>query len=324
MTTPNGAGSAVVPADQYSGLESGLGDIAPEDLRMPRIGIDKDTGEFVDSMTNAQYPRIDAILLGCIKQRVLWQPNMPENPVGPMCKSPDFETGYPTMQGSPEELFPWAASGWSADQLPKDTEGRVMASCATCRLKEWGSHPDGKKTWCSEQWAVPIIFGAEGETPSITALMTFQRSSLAPIRTYFGGLFQQQRPAFSKVAVLRLQAKMRGRNKYYVPIIQGLSDTDQAEWPMYSTAYMTVRRYIAQPPRVADKPADAASVAAANTVSSNATWAPGTPAAATTIPGQVVTPTPTPPTPPAQPAMPVLPVVTPSVVARDSDDDLPF
>jgi hypothetical protein len=321
MTQP---GTEVMPANQY--LATGMEDIDPNDLRMPRLSIDKEDGTFVNSMTNDKFEYMTAIALGVIKQRVLWQAMMGEGDLGPMCKSPNAKEGYPTLEGRPEELFPWPAAGFSPEDFPLNAEGRKVLPCANCRLSQWKSHPDGKKAWCSEQWTIPILYGAEDDEPLITALLTAQRSSLAGAKGFFGGLFQRQQPAFSTYVKIGLQAATRGKNKYYVPTWAIKGSTDQEEWPLYSQSYLTIRYYVSKPPRGSDE-VNAAQVGDANVIQGSVqqqTWAPGQPLTTTVPVTQPVVAQSAPVTAPVAPAAQPAPVASPmNQTARDFDD-LPF
>jgi hypothetical protein len=323
----------VVPANQWSGMDSGLGDIEASDLRMPRLSIDKDTGTWQSSMGQEKFEYITAIPLGVVKQRVLWQPNMSDDNVGPMCKSPNAKEGYPTLKGKNEELFPWQASGFNPGDFPLNPDGRAVVPCTSCRLASWGSHPDGKKAWCSEQWTIPVIYGAEDDEPQISALLTAQRSSLAGAKSFFAGLYQRQKPGFAFKVKIGLIAQTRGKNKYYVPTWSIIGGTDEEEWPVYSNSYVAFREYVARPPRGDEAAVDATTVAASNVVQgqfTQQTWAPGTPAQPVQPAQPVPTAQPMPQPQPAaqQPVMQPTPAqavpLQPPINMTARDDDLPF
>jgi len=276
MTDPNyaQAGQEIQPASNFS---TGLEDFSAEDLRMPRLGINHETGCFEDSLSKTQWPTLRIIALGLIKQRILWPAIVSDDKnANPMCKSTDYQTGYPTLEGKREELFPWSATGWNPQSFQPDNEGRLRLPCESCRLKDWGAHPDGKKTWCSEQHVIPLLYGADGMDPSITALFTTQRSSINASKAFFGSIVRRQQPAFSVTATLSLQPQTRGKNKYYVPIFVEDGLTDQADWALYSENYLTIRAHIHQPPRRKnDDGVNFSQIAQQGTVAANNTWVPG-------------------------------------------------
>lgn len=272
MTQPSAPGQALaLPEDFATGLE----DFDASDLRMPRLGIDHDKGCFVDSLSGAEFQQLEIVPLGMIKQRVLWKPEIEEKDAIPLCKSPDSKTGYPTlMMRDPKDNFPWGAVGLQVTDVKPNDEGRITLPCDACRLKEWKSHPDGKKTWCTEQHAVPLIYGEPGTTPYMTALFTTQRSSIRASQTFFASIVRRQLPAFAVRAYLTLNAQQRGKNTYYVPVFKECALTDQSEWPAYSEAYRSVRSFISQSPALKDADGnviDPAAIGVENTINGYAT-----------------------------------------------------
>lgn len=272
MTQPSAPGQALaLPEDFATGLE----DFDASDLRMPRLGIDHDKGCFVDSLSGAEFQQLEIVPLGMIKQRVLWKPEIEEKDAIPLCKSPDSKTGYPTlMMRDPKDNFPWGAVGLQVTDVKPNDEGRITLPCDACRLKEWKSHPDGKKTWCTEQHAVPLIYGEPGTTPYMTALFTTQRSSIRASQTFFASIVRRQLPAFAVRAYLTLNAQQRGKNTYYVPVFKECALTDQNDWPAYSEAYRSVRSFISQSPALKDADGnviDPAAIGVENTINGYAT-----------------------------------------------------
>ena len=81
-----------------SGLPEGLEDTEASDLSMPIYRIDHEAGCFVNNLTNEEFPEFDAILLGRLKQRILWPMDPGGGAEGPMCRSYDFNTGIPRAE----------------------------------------------------------------------------------------------------------------------------------------------------------------------------------------------------------------------------------
>lgn len=350
MTQPD-PGQALATQNWNDGLMSGLEDFTAEDLKLARLVIDQKAGLFKDSLSGTTYERVHAITLGVVKQRVMWQPTVDEGDSNPLCKSTDNAIGYPTTWEKPQNNFPWVASGWQQGDFPQDELGRTVLPCGSCRFKEWKTHPDGKKPWCSMQHSVPLLYGEPGDTPYIQAVFTFQRSSLPASQAYFAGFMQKSLPAFSAVCEIRLNKLKRGLNDYYVPILQVLRQTDQAMWPEYSENLKIMRNFLTRPPVTRDENGQivAGNIAADNVIQaqpngfSNNTWVPTAETATVAAPVQVQTAPIAQPvqTPIAQPVMaqpvqqpvaqviaPQQPVasVIPTVVApvMAEDDGLPF
>lgn len=282
----------------YDDSVTGLEDFGVEDLKLPRLNIDHEKGGYCDSLApEIAYPKIDVIPLGLVKQRVLWPAIMDDSTKKkPMCRSVDNSVGFPnTTSTDPLEAFPWQATGWNPNDFPKDTAGRTQLPCSTCRLATWGSHPDGKKTWCSQQHAIVLLYAPEGSEPSMLALFTAQRSSINVSKSFFGSIHRQQLPAFAIRGQWGLTAQMRGKNKYYVPTMVASGRTDQGLWPMYQQNYLQVRGYVTRAPRSDDDDKQQANVSGQNVASQNVnagfgnnSWAPGQPTQQAATPVQPV------------------------------------
>ncbi len=283
---PNAAGYGQLATVQQGGelaplgMMSGLEDFTAEDLKLARLVIDQKAGCFKDSLSGAEYPSVDAITLGVIKQRVMWQPTVEDDSV-PLCKSTDYNTGYPTTWEKPANNFPWQASGWNPSDFAQDELGRTMLPCASCRFTQWKTHPDGKKPWCSTQHAVPLLYAGVGEDPYIQAIFTMQRSSLQASQTYFAGFMAKSLPAFSAKCRITLTKLKRGQNDYYVPALRIIEQVDQDRWPELSESYRTMREFLTRPPVTRDESggAVATNVAASNVIQAtpgfeNNTWVP--------------------------------------------------
>lgn len=342
MTEPT-PGQALATNNWNDGLMSGLEDFDASDLKLARLVIDQKAGVFKDSLSGTEYDSVDAIMLGVVKQRVMWSAAQEEES-NPLCKSTDYNIGYPTTWDKPAKNFPWMASGWKPEEFPQDEVGRIQLPCNTCRFKEWKTHPDGKKPWCSTQHAVPLLYAGVGDDPYIQAIFTLQRSSLPASQAYFAGFMQKKLPAFSSVCRITLNKLRRGQNDYYVPQMRLIASVNEQRWFELSESYRTLRDFLTRPPVtrdengnvvVADLVADNTIQAQPNGFNTN-TWVPSAePVAATVIQGQTV---PTMPIAqpvsepiaqpvvaqvftPQQPVASVVPVVTAPIV---DNDDLPF
>jgi hypothetical protein len=339
MTTQDVA----LPTDYETGLE----DFDPTEAGLPRIHINHGEGTFVDKQTNEEFPIMYGVFLGLIKQRVFW-PREVEDDMKPYCKSNDAEWGFPNMTGPRGSLFPWSESGMNPATQPKDEHGRVQIKCETCPFAEW-TNKDGKQVppRCSERYTMPVHFNTTGpEGPHTHAgIISFQRSSLTPLKRFIGAFSRSKEPLFSALFSMKLDLNKRGNVTYSVPKVARLGRTLDADWQDYATEYRSVRDMLRRPPR----PTEGDSVLPAAT---NNNWNPaaGSAAAAAGVVeatvvedpwavNQQVTPA-AEPTWPAQPAQPLVgaglvdaastPVAAPArtatvpVAAAADDDDLPF
>lgn len=336
MTVANPESTGAVEVYQEYDPNLGLEDVNASDLVMPRINIDHDTGTFVNSLTKEVFPALTCVILGLIKQRVMW-PEKLEDGDKPMCKSTDNVHGVPRVgDGVPKtKMFPWVLSNYSAEQnLPVEEEpsasypngwssnGYGVIACDPCVFAKWGKDEDNKSVppRCSEQHTYPILYmqndtdsdGNEtGEVKWIPAIFTIQRSAIKNSRTYINGFAQSRQPMFTVYTGLTLRMESRGKNEYAVPEFKRMGSSDRNSWGEYGNQLRGVREFIRSAPRRQDDE-DGAVTPVSN---ENTGPAPAVEEVPVTAPVQVPVAAPAaPPTPPvapvAAPAPPVPHVVT--------------
>ena len=287
--------ATTAPANYGAGVE-GLEDIDTSDLSMPQLKIVHDQALFEDSLSGEQFDTMDVILLGLVKQRVLWPSEMGEEAEAPLCRSYNFTEGVPgekfgeRMKRDPAS--PLEASGY--------TEADVLAghlSCLSCNLKEWGSHPSRDVPWCVEQFVLAVMIGSPDEPIGSPAMLTLQRSSIKPAKAYITSFVRTRTPLFVNRTTMSLNGQSRGTVKYSIPkFVKGVP-TDAEYHGDYAELYRQVKDFVTTP-RVAEEE---------TAVTVTATPAAAAPAAAPA------------PAPAAATAAPTAPVV-----ASTKDDDLPF
>src|SRR6478609_6477448 len=104
MTAVVPAGSAAMAAyDPEADRDLGLEDFDEEDLVMPRFSIDHENACFKDNASGEQTQTLECIVLGLVKQRVLW--DVEPGASTPLCKSYDNHQGYANPKS-----FPWRAT----------------------------------------------------------------------------------------------------------------------------------------------------------------------------------------------------------------------
>lgn len=287
-------------------FETGLEDFSMEDAVVPRLVIQHRDGEFKDSLSGATFSKIKVIILGLVKQRILWH-NIVDDGDMPMCKSANHKLGFPNIdEDTPrEKRFPWAASGFDPKDFPPDEDGQVALPCDGCQLKEWGTHPDGKKPYCSEQYTLPVLYDPYDNDSWVPALLTFQKTGIKPVRSYLTSFARSNNPAYTAITEIGLDLQKRGQNPYSVPNFRRVGDTDDALWREYATNYRTLKTFLQAPPT----PREESNASSNSTPSPNVATAPAnTPPAtekADTQAKEEAKPTPTP-------------------AASADDDDLPF
>lgn len=311
---PHAGGGAVAPYsdDEVVGLEDvGFGDVV-----IPRLQIVHDSAIFRDNLSKAEYPELDVILLGLVKQRIFWHEDVDEGDK-PMCKSPDHEHGFPNVSDETpkDKRFPWAKSNFDPSDFEPDPEFNNLLTlpCQSCIFKEWDKG-DWKVPPCTEQHTYPLLYNSSPDDPDgvwTPALLTVQKTGIKPSRQYISSFAQSKTPMFTVRTTIKLTQASRGSVKYSVPSFRKGEGTDRDAWGEYADQFRTIRSFIRQAPRRPDADEDAAYAEA----SSNENTGPASPApAAAASPAAPEKPaTAAPATPPA-----------PATAAPGGDDDLPF
>ena len=119
--------TVAVPGDysQYAGI--GTEDVSAADFGIARWKIDHNEGIFVNNQNHFAYEAIDVVLLGLVKQRVMFDKEVSEEGSDPQCKSNN------NVEGFPGEDFPWHL--YTFGQQP---EGSTLP-CASCNFSQWGA-----------------------------------------------------------------------------------------------------------------------------------------------------------------------------------------
>ena len=271
---PTTGGVPAIPEEDY-----GLEDFdTSTDAVMPRLTINHPEAKFVDNLSGQEFDSLEVILLGLVKGRILWDSEVEEGDT-PLCKSLNFNEGRPD-----EDRFPWKQSGFDKNALvvPAGTS-ELLLPCSACGLKEWGSAPNGKTPWCSEQHTFPLLMkvGDGGWAP---ALFTTQRTGIKPSKTYLTSFARTKTPLYTVTTKLSLQAQKRGTVNYAVPIFVQGEPTEQSEWPYYAQQYRQIRDFLHTPPvRDEDAEATTATPAAAPADAATAASTVTAPAAASDV-----------------------------------------
>jgi len=234
--------------------DTGLEQFDSSDAVIPRLSIVHKEQEFKDSLTNEQFPKIQTIILGLVKQRVLFH-NVVDDGDKPMCKSADYETGFPNVSDDikKDKRFPWDKSGFDPKDYKPDEDGLIRLPCSGCALKEWGSHPDGKKPYCAEQFTLPILYDPSEDENWVPALITFQKTALKPLKSYLTSFARSKSAAFQAITEIVLTAEKRGANEYSVPSFKKVGDTDEENWREYSMNYRSMRDFLVADPGSRDE-----------------------------------------------------------------------
>lgn len=321
-------GSNLPDASQFAG-QTGLEDFDTSDAVLPRIKIEHTEGVWSDNLSGNKYDTLRFICLGLVKQRVLFHHNVEDGDV-PMCKSSDHNYGYPNPDAPQKKSFPWEQSGFDPNDFPVDEQGLRALPCDGCQLKEWGSNPANENPYCSEQWTLPIYYDTDPELTGLwaPAILTLQKSSIKPIRTYLTGFAQSNQPPFLAIGRATLKVNQRGSVIYSIPSFVKEGESPRERWEEFSTQYGEMATFLKRPPtREIDAPAAPASNV--NTPPPQAAPPAAAPAPApapTPAPAPVPAPAPAPQAAPAQdpwavPEQPAAPAPAPQPAAQDAQEE---
>lgn len=237
------------PEDKDLEFETGLDDFDMEDAVVPRLSIVHPEQMFKDSLTGETFPKMQAIILGLVKQRVLFHVEVDDGD-WPMCRSQNHDDGFPNMSDKQpkDKLFPWEKSGFDPSDFPPDGDGLIRLPCSGCQLKEWKSHPDGKKPYCAEQFTLPLLYSEDPDGPYAPAILSLQKTSLKPIKAYLTSFARSQQPAFSVITEIGLDAARRGTTTYSIANFRKTTGSDPDEWRSYATSYRSMRNFLIADP----------------------------------------------------------------------------
>jgi hypothetical protein len=235
-------------------LDTGLEEFGIEDAVIPRISIIHKEGRFKDSLSNQEFDKINVIILGLVKQRVLWHPTVDDDD-WPMCRSQDHNTGFPNLSDEQpkDKRFPWDKSGFDPTDYPADDEGRIRLPCGSCQLKEWGSHPDGKKPYCAEQFTLPILYDPEEDGTWVPAILTFQKTALKSLKAYLSSFARAKNAAYTAVTEIGLDMQKKGSNEYSTPNFKKIGNTDEENWREYATNFRQMADFLRADPGSRDE-----------------------------------------------------------------------
>lgn len=323
MTAP---GTDVAPVSMY---DTGLDDLTPEDLTVPRIKINHKMGVFEESGTNEQFSELYCVMLGLVRQRVLFHHNVEDGDV-PICKSVEFQVGYPNVdpERKPKFNFPWELARLNPADFPPNQDGLIALPCEGCHLKEWGSHPTGEKPYCSEQFTMPLYYARTLEELQAeeygSALISFQKTGVPPCKKYLSGFQQKKVGAYTKYTRITLRQLARGNTEYSVPVFTSVGDTPTSNFQGYSENFAAIRTFLHNTTPTTTKSTSEEPVSAVPATPTTSTRPPlrpePTPAAAVVqpnVPNPTTTADPWATTTPANTAIP-------GQVVQPGNDDLPF
>lgn len=278
---------SMVPHTPAGGLArpEGLEDFEVSDQVLPTIRINHARTEgpcYEDALSGQQYENLVCVLLGLIKQRILWPPELSNDKASWLCRSYNFTEGHPTRGNTDSaKNFPWEAAGFTPTE-----EGTLP--CANCKLKDWDTHPSRNAPWCSAQYTFAIML-LNDKGQFFPSLLQVQRSALKPANMYISSFANRSEPLFTVFTELTLSVERKGTNTYGVPKFTQRDATPEDAQQLFAQNYRAIREYIQTPYSASDEEDSGAE-----------------------LPMETQVPDPTPPAAPA-PVAPVAPAPAPVV-----------
>ena len=208
------------------------------DMVMPKLQIDHTDGVLVDTLSGEKFEKISVVLLGLVKQRILWPPEVTEQKENPLCRSLNFHEGQPDPENP--QRFPWSASGLDQPTSP------MNVACSECKLKDWGSNPKNDSPWCTEQWTFPLAMMVNDLTWG-PATLTLQRSNLKPARSYLSSYARAKEPLFTAVTEVKMNPMKRGSVKYVTLSFSKGAPTDIQLHPEFRNEFLRIRDWLQAP-----------------------------------------------------------------------------
>lgn len=246
--------NALVPSSVYEEYGTGLEDLDPNEVQVPRIKIDHPNAVFVDSITGEEFPKLEGVFLGMVKQRTMWRKDYNgEADARPQCKSNDAATGFPNMDSSnSDDHFPWAdAPMLNAAAMERDEHGRVTIPCEACPFSKWtGTRQKPKPPRCSELHAYPVMYASEdGGDIDRAGIVTFKGSGIRPSKAFLKGFAAAKRAVYTSTASVTLKPEQNGMIRYAVPVFSKGAAVPEKDWPTYGEELRGLREVLREPPR---------------------------------------------------------------------------
>lgn len=232
----NGSAPAAFDDDMLLGLE----DFDETDIIMPRIDIDHQAGVFIDTLSRQTFAELDCVVLGLVKNRVMWDKEVVENQP-PLCQSLDFD------HGRPSDKFPWNDQrvGFIKEDLPEGEQ--QILDCHSCPFKEWGSHPTRDVPWCSEAHTYVIAMPTPDGQSYSPAILTIKSSALTGSKAFLSSFVRDHTPTFVCKTKIGLDQRQKGSVKFAVPKFTRGEATDPAFFQSFAQQFRSTRSFLHTP-----------------------------------------------------------------------------
>ena len=214
---------------------------------LARMTIEHNTGEYLINEMPVDKRSLDAaILLGAVRQRVMFTPREESDTGGLECRSSDFAKGKPTT------TFPMGSSNFPLFAITEaQSKPDSYLACGACVFAEWKTDERGKKVHsrCIPQIAVPLLIpDVNASAPFTLAVVSYQRSAEKPITEYMKEFTKANKPAYTAITRLRLDVNLGSGFKYSTPKFTNFANVGEEFWPALSAIYRQAKVIITTPP----------------------------------------------------------------------------
>lgn len=173
---------------------------------IPRYTLNKDTGEFVNTLDNTSQKELRMAILGYRKTRRLFGEEKNGDPEW-LCSALDAKN--PMM---------------NRDEMTEDQINDLMGknaglNCKSCPLKDWGK--DGEKPICTES---AVILGLDLSNGS-PFIIYFKRTQLVNVHRYLNSFKFAKELPYARETVVISEMKTKGKSqKWYIPVFTKAKD----------------------------------------------------------------------------------------------------
>ena len=241
-----------------------LDELHDDEIPTPRIVVDGKTCQFVNSDTSERYDDLEVIILGLVRNRVMWDRNAtPRDGMTPLCRSNDAVTGRPNISDDipVKEQFPWKKSNFTRSELPVEPNtDQPLAPCKDCVFAEWGN--DNERPPCDERLTLPVFY-KDSFGKWATGILTFKGAGFRATTRYLGAIKARKQQSFMFRTKITLEPQRSGEVDYATPKFErlGLSDPGMVErdgkkiaqnWIDSFNAFEQIKDFLRRAPRVAE------------------------------------------------------------------------
>jgi hypothetical protein len=210
----------------------GFEEFGPEDQVLPRRRIvqpttqdDATPGTFVDGLTGKEYQQIRAVVLTISKGRVMWSPELGNDPI---CKSDDSLM--------PSHVVDAPQSAICAERV----NGRLVDVCPCAK---WQDSDDKPGTQDPPRCKLTYRFLVVDRDEGAPFLISFHGSQLRTVRQFYSHARSLNCPMYALGVTMRLRKNQGAKGSYYTIEFGDYERLPQADVDAYASLYNALAKY---------------------------------------------------------------------------------